>query len=247
MRFSMEIPSAYLERWAPMTDLDFALAHRVLEDDRYASWYRNRPVDRQLILDNSMHELGEPLPIAQLREAAERVAADFVVPPDQLGKPDWNLDQYKKCVKEFRGTKHSITAVLCGRDRDERKKFLKAVDMAAMLMLPYREPRMTWYLELRIQFERFPWIHLLGVSELSELQSFNRLCGNNERWSIDTSKPVKAGLVGRSILDGQSLRGIPVSSKDLLGLENLSEDQQELIEANVTTFRSICHGELSAT
>jgi hypothetical protein len=246
MRFSMEIPSSYLARWAPMTDLDFALAHRVLEDEQYASWYRNRPAGRQLILDNSMHELGTPLPIELLREAASWVKADFVVPPDQLGQPEWNLSQYQKCVKAF-GSEFSVAAVLCGRDREARKKFLKKVDSAAMLMLPYREPRMTWYLELRIQFERFPWIHLLGVSELSELQSFNRLCGNNERWSIDTSKPVKAGLVGRSILDGQSLRGIPVSSKDLLGLENLTEDQQELIESNVSAFRSICHGETVTT
>lgn len=244
MRFSMEIPTGFLEKWSPLCDLDFVLAHQVLEDEQYRTFFASRPAGRQLILDNSMHELGQPLEPEKLLDAASMVNADFVVAPDQLGRPDWNLKSYKDTCRLFKGSKTSVAVVLSGRDKDERRKYIKAVDMAAMIMLPYREPRLAWYLEMPKTFERFPWVHLLGVNTLDELQTFNNLCGNSDQWSIDTSKPVKAGICGRDILDGESLRGIPVSSKDLLYIETLRPEQEDRVLMNIQSFSNLCHGKI---
>lgn len=88
MKLSLEIPTAYLRDFTPLTDLDFALAHKVLENQEYANFYLDRAKGRELILDNSMHEIGKPLSVAELEEAAKRCNADYVIAPDQLGEPE---------------------------------------------------------------------------------------------------------------------------------------------------------------
>src|SRR5262245_1236135 len=46
IRYSMEIPTSRLTDWSPLCDLDFVLAHKVLEDKSYADFFANRPRDR---------------------------------------------------------------------------------------------------------------------------------------------------------------------------------------------------------
>jgi len=238
LRLSLEIPTAYLEEWSLWTDLDFVLAHRVLEDEAYAEFYARRPSDRELILDNSMHELGAPLSIEAIRDAAERVHADYVIPPDRLGEPEWNLLQYAQTCRVC--SDFNVAGVLCGRDMAERRSVLDHIQGAPMLLLPFREPRLTWFLELetpiRRRFEN-KRIHLLGVNTLTELQCFAGYSSDERSiWSVDTSKPIKHGVVHRNIRDG-SLRGAALSSKDLLDLHSLTSAQIESVAANVLVLR----------
>jgi hypothetical protein len=59
MRLALEIPKVFLEQLSPLCDFDFALAHRVLEDADYASFYaKQAKAGRFVLLDNGMHELG---------------------------------------------------------------------------------------------------------------------------------------------------------------------------------------------
>ena len=235
IQLALEIPTALLEALTPLTELDFALAHKVLEDEKYAEFYATREAGRILLLDNSMHELGKPLPPKELLRAARLCRADYVIAPDLLGQPERNLRWFLETRKVLRG-EFKTAVCMCGRTPEERKDFLEAVSFADMLCLPFREARVSWFLEQLPQWTR---IHLLGVSTLEELSIWPAIAGRFARieFSVDTGKPIKAAMVGRHLDDGKSLRGIPISSKDLLGLSFFTPEQLRLMGENIYTLK----------
>jgi hypothetical protein len=240
----MEVPTAYLEPWKDWTDLDFVLAHKVLEDAAYAEFFAKRPSSRELIMDNSMHELGQALPISDLREAAKRCRANYVIAPDRLGEPEWNAQQFNETNNAL---SVRVGAVMSGRTYEERKRHLESVHHAAMLLLPYRENRLLWYLEFSTYIHfTFPRIHLLGVNELSELALFaaaSRADTNStSRWSVDTAKALKWGASQTKLTTVGSVRGNPLGSKELLDLTGLNEAQIAATKENVDVLKAICNG-----
>lgn len=241
IQLSLEIPTAFLKQWSPLIDLDFVLAHRILEDDVYAAFYASRPTSRRLILDNSMHELGRSLSIPELEEAAKRCRADVVIAPDRLRDPTFCYEQFKATHRAL-GSEYGIGVVMCGRDEPERASYLSNVRQADVLCLPYREDRASWlHQHLHTIQHRWSWIHLLGVNELLELRRISRQWFNDDEarsLSVDTAKPIKWGLEKRSILDGASLRNAPTSSFDLLNLKSITTEQEKWVFHNIAALRT---------
>lgn len=240
---AVEIPLA-LRDIRKYTDLDFVLAHKVLEDEEYADLFNHRRPDRELILDNSMHELGAPLSTKDLLEAAKRVRADYIIAPDRLKEPEWNLEQYRLLRDAKRSSfahDSRLAVVLSGNSAEKRRDFIADVHDADMLCLPYREPRLEWYIEQRPHWRR---IHLLGMSSLLELEAWMWLLRmvSGHVFTLDTAKPVKAGIIGRRMNDGASLRHLPVSSHDLLEQTLFSKEQQETIVRNIVSLRHLLQG-----
>lgn len=244
IRFGVETSASMYPWIKPLTSIDFALAHRVLEDHEYGEMYAARR-DRELILDNSMHELGTPLPLNDLLEAASRCSADYVITPDKLREPEWTLGQFRSCKEQIQAGGFGVAVVLCGRTPDERETFLHAVRDADMLCLPYREDRFTWYREAIPCLRPFRRIHLLGVSTVDELRMWVELDRNLDGYrdfSVDTSKPVKAGLLRKQLENpDENLRGLPISSKDLLGM-TCSGHQQHMITRNIELYQKVLEG-----
>jgi len=236
---SMEIPVSMLETLSPYTELDFALAHQVLQDPVYRDHYFARRPGRELILDNSVHELGAPLSIPELLHASEAVHADYLISPDKLEDSDWTIDQYNALYAAGRRVK--LAAVLTGNTLEDRVKHLSRILGAPMLCLPYRRPRIEWFFEQLETITR-TWnrIHLLGVSSIAELRAWIWIADRfpNIRFSVDTSKPIKWGLLGRSLDTNESIRHAPVSSTQLLGARSV-ESQRIAIHENILFLRSI--------
>jgi hypothetical protein len=242
---AMEIPTTALQKLNPLCDLDFVLAHKVLQDMEYARFYRDRPKGRTLILDNSMHELGEPLPLDSISHAADIVRPDYIIAPDRLGDADWSVTMLHRASEAW--GKDRTAATLLGDDDVDRAQMLCAIDdCAELLCLPYRRPRLEWFLG-SAAVRRFRRIHLLGMSSVAELRSWAYLAEimgalYTTRFTCDTSKPVKWGLLGRNINDGRSLRGAEIASFDLLNWRDVSPNQLLLIEQNVRFLRRILSG-----
>ncbi len=233
---SMEIPTPHLERLSKQTELDFALAHAVLKDKTYRRFYKTRDFKRELILDNSMHELGHPLPLEQLGKAARQVDASYVVAPDQLKQYEQNVRWFQETHAAL-GDEFGIAAVLCGETVEERNRFLDlTLGRADMLCLPFREPRFDWYQEHFHMINMYPRVHLLGVNTLRELDMFRISTTPWSNWTVDTSKPIKWAIRGKSISGIDSLRGCPVGSEALLWM-TLTEEQLLLAEENILHLR----------
>jgi hypothetical protein len=241
---ALEIPTAYLRWWSPLTDIDFALAHQILKSSDYAKFFAAQPEGREILMDNSFHELGTPLPISDLAKAARLCNATYVVAPDKLGEPIWNENQFHATKKAL--PNESVVPVMSGRNPEERRLYLQSVRASRMLLLPYREQRLTWFHEQgHLMVQNWKRIHLLGVSTLEELRAFVGISelSPDVLWSVDTAKPVKLGVIGRRIDDGAPLRGLKLTSKDLLDLKGLALEQVRAIELNIQILRAVCNGE----
>lgn len=217
MRLTMEIPTKHLEELSPLCDGDFALAHLVLQDEHYAEFYASQSKKgRLVVLDNSMHELKNPLSVPEILSAAERIRPSFVVAPDKLGDPKFTYDQFQLMVSENRKHGFRLAVVLCGTNTAERSQFfMDTRQYADMLCLPFREPRLDWLSELLRAVPKHvawpPFIHLLGVNELIEIPLINNLLDvagwPRDRRSVDTAKPWKWALKGKRLSDLDSVRG----------------------------------------
>jgi hypothetical protein len=60
-------------------------------------------------------------------------------------------------------------------------------------------------------------------------------------FSVDTSKPIKWGLLGRAFTNGdiKSLRAAPIASKDLLGLTGITKEQDDTVKHNIEFLRGL--------
>lgn len=244
LRLSLEIPTDFLPWWSPLVDFDFTLAHQVLQNTTYARFFRERPASREVLMDNSMHELGAALPAADLQRAADLCHATYVIAPDKLGEPALNERWFHETRASISST-YSIGVVMSGRTPEERRSYLKSVAPAGMLLLPYRENRLAWFKEQEsLILSTWKRIHLLGVNELPELTDWVRISKQHPvvDWSVDTAKPIKHGIARRRIDDGKSLRGAALSSADLLNHRDIDGEQAEYVEGNIKLLRRICAG-----
>lgn len=78
------------------------LAHKVLENPRYASFYRKRSAEGDfVVLDNSCYELGHPIETSKLLLAAEIVNPDAIVSPDVLYDAEATLAKFKEFSEQM--------------------------------------------------------------------------------------------------------------------------------------------------
>lgn len=252
---AMELPTCKLAGWSHLADLDFVLAHKVLEDKAYADFFLNRPAARELILDNSYHELGHNISISDLLEAANRCRATYIITPDRVGDVMYNREQFL-AAKSVLSPGYKLAVVMTGQNYTswltglaEREQFLFQVREADMLCLTFKEPqRLEWYAASSMA-HRWKRIHLLGCAELSELHAFAQMAKSTGReWSMDTGKALKHALRGNKLDELKSVRintvtteqGLPsTASQKLLELkpEELTDEVEALFKHNVEVLR----------
>lgn len=237
IKLSMELPTSKLNSWAKLADLDFVLAHKVLEDRHYAEYFASRPLTRELILDNSMHELGSPLTVEELCEAAHRCRADYVVTPDKVGHIEFNLEQYLLARMTMPQYKMCVIMTI-GQNFRETENFLFQVRDAHMLGLTFKEPRRYEHYHASGLAKRWHRVHLFGVDSVDELDMWQTQSRLDVRdWSIDTAKCLKWAMQGKNFSELSSLRGADLSSRDVLNLEDISPEQERLFHINVQLLR----------
>lgn len=215
----MEIPMAHLEEVSLLTEVDFALAHLVLDGPpEYADFYKQqRKRGRRVILDNSMHELeGKPLTVTEILHAADKINPTVVVPPDWIGKAKETYEAFKQMKDHPRAHAYDIALVIQGDNIEDRMKlFTAAQSKTKTLMLPYREPRSKWFsefLDATPQHVKWPpYLHLLGVNTLEELLWFRNICEKYqwpmENICVDTAKPLKWAVKHVKLSELENLRG----------------------------------------
>ncbi len=263
IKLAMELPPCKHVEWSPLADLDFVLAHIVLQDASYARVLQERAPDRALILDNSLHELGYPLPVSDLIEAAKRCRATYVIAPDRVGDCAWNAEQFYAARKALYPA-YKIAVVMTG-DRTlgemqgyaEREQFLWDVREADMLAVTFKEEkRFDWYIESNLA-KRWKRVHLLGVSELDELLQWTSYVEGRTAllgtscFSVDTGKCLKWALRGKHLDELASLRtnahttsqGLPSEvSQHILSLtaKQISPSVEAIFRQNVRILKQVC-------
>lgn len=259
LKLSLEVPTARLKEWSPLLDLDFVLAHKVLTDKTYAEFFAQRPQGRQVILDNSTHEFGKPIPTEDLCKATNMVHADVIIAPD-IVTPDLPDEQYTKNLEwlvdssealwESCGTHKKIGAVLCGNTPMQLSNYIyRAYGRAEVLCFTFHEPkRLEWWdaFSHHPLFRYWEHIHILGMASLEELRHWVDISWKYPavKFSFDTCKPLKWGVQGKKLSDIQgSVRGSTVKSKEVLEMKTFTKEQETLIIENIEFLKKVCRGE----
>lgn len=102
--FCIIAPTAYLEKYAVLSNKHLVLAHLVEADETYASFYkRMRDRGDYIIMDNSAFELGESYAPDKLIELAGRCGANAIVLPDYPGKaPKYTIEAAEQWIPLFK-------------------------------------------------------------------------------------------------------------------------------------------------
>lgn len=243
INLALELPTVALEELNPLADMDFAIAYRVLADPAYARHYRRRSPHRTLVLDNGFHELGKPASWRELIDAAMLTNPDYIIVPDNRGPHD-AADNLRELDRALAMTGHpeQLAVVVAGTNEEERRTFVQACIASGVGMLCFSRMvnRRQWFDELRMAFPPTgrTRVHLLGVSSLEELCSWREVSKDVDL-SVDTSKPAKAALLGRTLPPNGSLRGMPVVSKTLFE-QPMDERTIELCRHNIRILKEAC-------
>ena len=229
--YACECPTAHIKLVQQHTEFDFAIAHYVLEDTEYAKVYRNRPPTRILILDNGKFELTHPLSPEEVLEAAQRVKADYIVPPDHFGDFERTKISLKDFIKRVKGKlPYRLAPVIVGKDPGELARcydYYTTIPEIDMYCISFLTDRVSTLRIVR-KIDKTKSHHLLGFSTRKEF----KLCLDLLQLPAvghDTSKPVSATYANEAIRDlgrGSYIRP---------GLD--AKLNEELLVKNITTFK----------
>lgn len=216
MKVSHEVPRCLLTASPEFNDYDYALPHLFDQDEEYLQYFKEaKKAGRYIIMDNSLHELGEAYNHDRLRYWIKELEPNEFIVPD-VWMDCHSTAAQAKYWNQFSGLypETKFTAVIQGKDKNDA--YLCANLLANLgykkLCVSYGA---TWYNDffphtnpdmgkalgrvrfvqglLKIDHLKDIKFHLLGCSIPQEFGWYD----NNPRIeSIDTSNPVMAALEG---------------------------------------------------
>jgi len=215
MKVSHEVPRCLLTASPEFNDYDYCLPHLLDIDEEYKQYFINaRDTGRYVIMDNSLHELGEAYDYDRLRYWVNELQPNEFIVPDV-----WmNCSQTAAQAKYWRQFKYpkktKLTAVIQGENKNQA--YLCANLLSELgynkLCVSYGA---TWYndffphtnVDMGKALGRVRFVQgLLKLKQLKDIkfhllgcaipQEFSWYDNNLRIESIDTSNPVMAALEG---------------------------------------------------
>ena len=219
MKVSHEVPRCLLTASPEFNDYDYALPHLFDQDEEYLQYFKDaKKAGRYIIMDNSLHELGEAYNHDRLRYWIQELEPNEFIVPD-VWMDCHSTAAQAKYWSQFSGLypETKLTAVIQGKDKNDA--YLCANLLANLgykkLCVSYGA---TWYNDffphtnadmgkalgrvrfvqglLKIDHLKDIKFHLLGCSIPQEFGWYDDQDFVKRIESIDTSNPIMAALDG---------------------------------------------------
>ncbi|MDB9992536.1 hypothetical protein OAD97_00040 [bacterium] len=258
MKVSHEVPLCLLEDSKKFNDYDYALVHLLDSNEEYAEYFlKSKEEGRHIILDNSLHELGESYGDEGLLYWVNKLKPQEFIIPDVWCDRDASIGNAVKwaaielpkgvekvavvqattiheastCYKMYKELGYKKIAFSYGADYYNDVVPHPNKDLGKALG---RLSVISALLETKVisQSDR---IHLLGCSVPQE---FGWYRGFECIESIDTSNPVMATLEGISY-DSSGLDKKPKANMNNFFNIKISEIDYNLLNHNLTKFKQI--------
>ena len=200
IKLAMEAPIDLLDNLPHVTDFDWVLTHLCEESEEYLRHYQKMVTEthREVILDNSVNELGEPLSLDRMDEVVAKLNPTYIVPPDYLNNLEATLGILDDAIKLWGAER--IMPVIQGTSLEEvvecgdilkNKYGFKVVSVPYDVMLAHRsklpdgdsnkatleelsEGRLLAIKALARANVIFSRVHLLGMNTLSEFPQYTK-------------------------------------------------------------------------
>lgn len=263
MLVSHESPIELFEQSLNYNDYQYCLVHLMEENEQYKDWFMNvhTRFGVDVLLDNSIFELGESFDPEKYVEWVEKINPNFYIIPDVLedapatmGKwEEWHSNGHDTVTKALR------IGVVQGKDWNdlvECYRFMshEADYIAISFDYSYYQHTGVGYTKLerwctgRQRFIKqlidegiWNWSkphHLLGCSLAKEFRYYVDNGVTNIR-SCDTSNPIVAALKGLKYNSDQGLVEKPSTMLCDLINAKVDPDTNELVHYNTAMFKSI--------
>ena len=269
MLVSHESPISILEESKSYNDYDYALVHLFETQPEYLKFFkRSIAAGREVLLDNSIFELGEAFNPVKYVKYAEELNPTFLIVPDVLEDAkatmsSWNKFHLNYNLKDY--TSAYTIGVVQGKtyqDIVDCYKFMS--DNADYIAISFDY---TWYNKIAYSsrpgrlghLDRWcagrPYLinrlvedgiwdntkphHLLGASLAREFKAYVPIAKELNIRSIDTSNPVVAGLLGYRYMANEGMNHKPSQLLADSIAAKVDEDQMEDIIFNTKQFKNI--------
>tara|TARA_B100000575_G_scaffold24030_2_gene16341 strand:- start:4050 stop:4862 length:813 start_codon:yes stop_codon:yes gene_type:complete len=260
VKIAHEAPLSIFDEVQKVTDYDYALVHLFDESEEYYNKFVKAKEDgREIILDNSIFELGSAYNGDSYADWISKLEPDWYIVPDVLDDGDATVASFDNFVGTYAGLRGKVIAVAQG---DNYNDFVNCysylsnnpcVDKVAISFdskfFPPVVGENKWYrymvgrqnmiaqlLEDGIINKNKPH-HLLGCGLPQEFIAYQ-----NYDWidSVDTSNPVIHGLHDIKYQEDGLYAKYPTKLYTLMN-ENVV-DKLEKVLYNIRIFRTFCNG-----
>lgn len=211
--FLTEVPTAHLDELHPLIDGHFCIASECLKDPAYFEWYKNRPKNASVMLDNGMFEEGKPLSVDELFELCEAIQPNVVFAPDQVGDKVTTLEMSKEFHRKVREAKKPWNVAFIPQGANPVDIAHCYYNMASFLYhdkkdhedttppiigISFLNDRPKVIAEIQREYKTLApvWHHFLGMYGLDEIKTWPQGV-----YSCDTIKPFKAAFHGYTLED----------------------------------------------
>jgi hypothetical protein len=261
MKIAHEAPLCIFNRVQEVTDYDYALVHLFEENEEYwDKFVRAKEIGREIILDNSIFELGEAFEADKFYPWIEKLQPTYYVIPDALENAEKTVANAKSW-KPVNGCK-SI-GVVQGKTYEEIKWCYQEVEPLVdkvAISFDYSffiNPELNGYLPTKYHhymYGRDALIHRLLTDNVINTDKPHHLLGcglpqefdsySDYEWidSVDTSNPVVAAIKGMRYNGRNGLEDKPSQKLHTMIDSKLSSYELQLVLYNIECFRAICNG-----
>ena len=260
IKVSHEVPIKLLDYSRNFNDYDYCLVHLLDQKPEYKRYYEScKLYDRELLLDNSIFELGKAFDSDKFAEKVVELEPTYYIIPDSLQNCEETISNWKSFVSKYNDLPGLKIGVVQGNTWRELKycyQFMNehadyiAISFDYMYYMITGESPTNNKLELwcsgrqrLIQqlMDSGIWNtkkphHLLGCSLAKEFKAY---VGQTSIRSVDTSNPVVAALHNLKYNGDLGLKTKPSTKLADLIDSDVSGDQKALVDYNVAAFKEI--------
>jgi len=258
MYISHESPISFLEESRSYNDYDYALVHLFETHPEYYNFFKNSiKMGRQVLLDNSIFELGEAFDPDKFATYAKELKPSFYIVPDVLEDGYATMESFQSFTAKYPDLPGLKIGAVQGKTYDEIVDCYRYMsDFADYIAISFD---FSYYLVTgrgKTKLERWGdgrrrlieqlksdgvWNknkphHLLGCSLAKE---FKHYVGDRSIRSVDTSNPVVAGIKELRYNGDLGLQEKPsIMLADLID-HDVTDSQKEDILYNTEQFKEI--------
>tara|TARA_R110002020_G_scaffold435510_2_gene645692 strand:+ start:625 stop:1413 length:789 start_codon:yes stop_codon:yes gene_type:complete len=261
MLVSHESPISILKDSRDYNDYDYALVHLFETHPEYYNFFKDsKKLGRQVLLDNSIFELGKSFDSIKFAKYVKELKPNFYIVPDVLEDGYETIKSFHNFVNEYTDLPGLKIGVVQGKTYDELVDCYKymsdnadyiaiSFDYSYYLVTGLGKSKLERYSSGRYNFindlkregiwNNYKPHHLLGCSLAKEFNLYN-----NDRTirSVDTSNPVVAGIKELRYNGNLGLQDKPsIKLADLID-HQVTDSEMENIEYNVNEFKGIIYG-----
>ena len=260
MKIAHEAPLSIFDQVQALTDYDYALVHLFEENEQYLDTFvKARDKGREIILDNSIFELGTAFDPLGFAKWVEYLKSEWYIVPDVLDNASATIDSFNRFIDTYPDLPGRVIAVAQGSTYSELVDcytYFANHPKVEKIGLSFNHPffqdmsggnryyRMMagrqWTLRNMVAegvINENKKHHLLGCGLPQEFKAYH-----NFKWidSMDTSNPVIHGLKGiryeeHGLDDKESVKLFTLIEEDVLAC-------WYDIEYNIAMFRKFCRG-----